>query len=316
MSWLPLGLDFDGGIPQQRRLVEQLRHVAELRAHERDLRLWASRAQAAKVRRAIEQLRAAHPGPWLTFYGSGDFNHVSLLLLETLPRDAQPVTLVLIDHHPDWFTLPPRYHCGNWVAGALRLPWVESAVLIGQGSADLRGHSFWVVPFRELCEGDVQVFPSTTARVRVPLRWPAAVRGAAGSTRRWYGTELRFPTVEQQGAAAVFDAVAARLAGQQVYVCLDKDCLAAPYAATDWDQGRLTLQEVLSGIERLQQTTKLVGMDVCGDAAPSPLRGVLKRLDAGRLFSRPARHADWLRINQETNLAILRSVTTDVVASR
>ena len=311
MDVLPLCLDLDGSIPLQKPLAAALAKIVDLRAAEHDMRLWANRTGLAAVRRTIHELRGQYPQPWLTFLGSGDFHHMTLLLLETLPPQTRPVTLVLIDNHPDWFIWPPRYHCGNWVAGALRLPWVDSVVLIGQDSEDLQGHCFWTAPFGALCAGRVQLFPYARSSVRVPLRWPVSVAGASRATRRWYGVDMGFDTIEQRGADQVFEELASRVAGRHVYVSIDKDCLASQWALTDWEQGRLSIEELQRGLQRLRASTQIVGIDICGEAAPHPLRGLLKRLDAGRLIAHPPVSLDGHRVNERTNLALLGACATE-----
>ncbi len=310
MEFLPLGLDLDGNIPRQTRLMAHLQEVMEFRAHEHALRLWARGHSIKELRNAIQGLRHRYPQPWLMFFGSGDFHHVTLVLLETLPKMLQPVTLVLIDHHPDWFVSPPRYHCGNWVAGALRLPGVNSVVLVGQGSADLAGHQFWFAPFGDLCRGRLQLIPYATSRIRVPLRWPATVDGVASSIRRWYGVELYFDTIAAHGITQVFDGLAERLSGCRVYLSIDKDCLQHQFAITDWDQGQLSLDDLLKGIQRLQRSVQIVGIDVCGDAAPSALRGLFKRIDAGRVTPRSMASKENDGVNEQTNLSLLEAFST------
>jgi len=312
MEFLPLGLNLDGSILRQTRLMARLQEVMEFRAHEPALRLWAREHSIKELRHAIKGLRHRYPQPWFMFLGSGDFHHVTLVLLETLPKILQPVTLVLIDHHPDWFVSPPRYHCGNWVAGALRLRWIRSVILVGQGDADLRGHQFWFAPFGDLCRGRLRLIPYATSRVCVPLRWPATVEGAASSIRRWYGVELYFDSIAAHGLAPVFDGLAERLSGRRVYLSIDKDCLRNQFAITDWDQGQLSLSDLVQGLQRLRRSTQIVGIDVCGDAAPSPLRGLFKRIDAGRvtLRSNAKTNKENDGVNEQTNLSLLEAFST------
>jgi len=312
---LPVGLDVDGSLPRQPQLVRALHEVAALRTFEDALRLWAAPRGLAAVRNVLHRWQAQHPQPWLTFLGSGDCHHLTLLLLQALSESARPATLIVIDNHPDWFVVPPRYHCGNWVSGALRLPWLREAILLGQDSPDLRGACFWRAPFRELRRGRVSLFPYGRSRIRVPFWWPRTVAGAAASTRRWYGVELSFQTVQQVGARRLFDEVASRVAGQRVYLSIDKDCLAPPYAATDWEQGRLSLDELRYGIQRVREAATLVGADVCGESAPGPLRGFWKRLDAARPTGNAALSTACGRVNEDTNLSLLDAFALPCVAT-
>src|SRR5262249_25734300 len=148
------------------------------------------RRAAEAARRQLAAARREHPGAWLAFLGSGDWHHLSLLLLGTL-RSAAPLTLILIDNHPDWSVLPPRHHCGNWVYGAMRPPQVAGAVLLGMDGPDLRARGLMLAPLGAIAAGRARLYPWRTARVRVPLRWPRGAQGG-GIVRHAWGTELRF----------------------------------------------------------------------------------------------------------------------------
>ena len=50
-----------------------------------------------------------------------------------------------------------------------------------------------------------------------------------------------------------------------IYISLDKDALRRDDARCDWDQGDLTLDEVLETIRALDKKHRLLGMDVCGE---------------------------------------------------
>lgn len=50
-----------------------------------------------------------------------------------------------------------------------------------------------------------------------------------------------------------------------IYISLDKDALGEEDARCDWDQGELSLQQVLSMMKDSMKTHALLGMDVCGE---------------------------------------------------
>jgi hypothetical protein len=102
-----------------------------------------------------------------------------------------------------------------------------------------------------------------------------------------------------------FEALALELAGQSIYLSIDKDCLLSDAAITNWGQGQLSLSGLISGIGSLLECCKIVGADICGEASPQPLKGFAKRLDAGRLLSQEDLLHEAHVINQKTNLALL-----------
>ncbi|MGA2501795.1 MAG: hypothetical protein ABSH20_28980, partial [Tepidisphaeraceae bacterium] len=284
-------------------LVASLADLVDLRDLGDAVRLRATQPDADRLRERLRQLRGRFTSPLLLFTGSGDYHHVALLLLATLAADSGPYTLVLIDNHPDWFRESPPNHCGNWVASALDLPQVGRAVLVGQNSPDLRWHRFYHSPFESLCDGRLTLHPFRLASRRIPLRWPACADNPARFTRHAWGTTLRFQPCDR--ADQILHRLATELAGQRVYVSIDKDCLTPRDATTDWEHGGFSLDGLCLGLRELASSCQLVGADICGDKAPDPLTGFWRRLDAGRLRHHPHDRAAAARINEIANLALL-----------
>ena len=265
-----------------RQLPDDLGTISEVDLAEgmERLRLRCSRGTAAQAIAAMHRARMKMPEPWLAFLGSGDFHHVSLMLLESLPADSPPLTLILIDHHPDWFFWPPKYHCGNWVSGALALPFIERIVIVGPASQDLHWSQFYGVPLKELAGGRLELIPFQCERVRLPL-----YSGPTGEcvARDGAGAMLSFRSMAGRGVAETFASIADSVRGKRVYVSIDKDCLCTEDAATDWEQGSLQLSEVAAGVAKIAAAAECLGADICGERAMSALAGFVKRLDAGRL---------------------------------
>ncbi|MBO4743761.1 MAG: hypothetical protein J5533_09030 [Bacteroidales bacterium] len=49
-----------------------------------------------------------------------------------------------------------------------------------------------------------------------------------------------------------------------VFLSLDLDVLSPAFARTDWDQGSMSLEELLSAIDRIMTAHRVLGVDVCG----------------------------------------------------
>jgi arginase family enzyme len=309
MNFHTINLGLDGSIQAQKALQARVDFSLDLQKLDDQLRLWASRLGVTTLRHSLSALRSASSLPWLTFLGSGDFHHVSALLLETIPDFYKPLHLVLIDNHPDWFNLPPRFHCGNWLSTALKLGWLKSATLIGQDSDDLASGNYLFAPFSELESGRVSVFPHSRESAFVPLRYPPVVHGVRASRRSMMGVQLHFDTVKNTGVRELASIISSRLKGQNVYFSIDKDAMIQRDAVTDWDQGRLSLKEVIDLISTISHKVRVVGVDVCGDTAPAPLKGILKRLDSERFWHGQFR--DWDNANttnERSNLALHEAV--------
>ncbi len=302
----PIALNIDGSLEHQPRLTAQCAATLDLSALENSLRLRASKKGREALAEKLRELRSQFPDPWLTYYGSGDFHHLSLSLLQSLsPPD--PFTLILIDNHPDWFKEWPTHHCGNWVSGALKLPNLSHIIMIGQDSEDLRPSKYFTAPFRELTTGKVTLHPLQRESVKVP-RWAKADALPDRAQRHWWGTKLNFQTVYEVGVSELFREVAEKFAGQNIYISIDKDCLDTADAIADWEQGGLRTVDVAAGVRGLVEHCNIIGADICGEHAARPLEGLIKRADAGRLFIRstPCSDADRQK-NERTNLALMEA---------
>jgi hypothetical protein len=283
-------LNFDDSVTRQADfLAEVAATTVDLAGLGPAARLWADRAQAEAIRRALDpELKGA-----ITFLGSGDYHYASALLLEQF---REPVSLVVFDHHPDWDRLPPRHGCGAWVSRALEQANVAQVVLVGNASADLSLPSILTGNWPAMRSGRVLQLPCAAPRRRA---WP-------GPRLPWH----------ELGAdpAGVFARAVAQLPCRQVYVSIDKDCLTAPYALTNWEEGRLTLELLLGFLEVLRRNCEIVGLDITGEYSAGTIPGRLKswcsRLDHPADFSARGRSPEEIaRVNGLTNRRIVGQLT-------
>ena len=159
--------------------------------------------------------------------GTGDYHYISLFWLE---RINEPFTLVLFDNHPDdqpTAFSPDTLSCGSWVAEARKLPFCKSTVWISS-SPDCTGVRRTFAP----------LIPPPAAPAVPPFTWSRATTGS------W--------TPVQSGEAPA------------IYLSIDLDVLSTEYARTDWDQGSMTLEELVTEIEEIKKSTRILGVDICG----------------------------------------------------
>ena len=52
-----------------------------------------------------------------------------------------------------------------------------------------------------------------------------------------------------------------------IYLSIDKDALHTQEAATNWDQGSLTFEQLANTLQILAQNRKILGIDICGERA-------------------------------------------------
>jgi hypothetical protein len=299
-------LDFDGSLLEQ----EGLRARGSPKVYA--LRGWGPRIRlACSVRRfqrfehslAVALGNRAESTPALTFYGSGDFHHVSLALVR---RVRASCNLLVLDNHPDWMRGVPFLHCGTWLNHAARLPQVRRVFHVG-GDVDFDNYFRWLAPWDLIRSGKIVVIPATR-RYR---------RG------RWQGinhTPLRAAAEIEAGAERVRQVLQPyreELRRWPLYVSMDKDVLMSAHAPVNWDSGRLTLAEAQTVLRTVLPAAEggLVGMDVVGDWSAVRVAGLFRRFlhwaEHPRLALTPA---DAAHGNERTNLALL--ATVDEAAAR
>jgi arginase family enzyme len=174
-------------------------------------------------------------------YGSGDFHHLAGWLAQ---RITKPATLVSFDNHPDCDVRPPRWSCGGWINRALELPNVQRCAVWGCGNFELNWPSRLFSNRRALASGQLQLHPWAE-------RFSAAVQN-------------RFNCMTRQNWRERFERFTNELTGQSVYITVDLDCLKAEEAATNWENGLFSAEEIAWAIKRLRERAQIVGGDVCG----------------------------------------------------
>lgn len=248
-------LHLDDALTAQGRLRQAVRECGGRQLDCRDLgpamRLWTRPPTLSQLRHRLATGLPLSFGPALVFCGSGDFHHVTPLLLErAIEAAGRPeTTLVHFDNHPDWVKFEPGAHCGSWVGRAARYPEVTKVITIGVCSQDIdrprsRGADLDIVE-----QGKVEVYP---------YRAPRAAERLTVAGREW-------PTIESMGEAAFAEYLPQRITTEAVYVTIDKDVLRPEDAGTNWDQGRTSLSFLKTLIERATVGRRVIGADVVGD---------------------------------------------------
>lgn len=236
----------------------------------------------------------------LTFFGSGDFHHLTFSLLKQF---REPMSVVLFDQHPDWDVTSPLPCCGTWVNDALRLPHIERVIVLGAGDEDLGGTQLWRGNRAALRSGRLEIYPAT---LETSL-WPGMGTFETACGKRSQG-RFRWKTLSKHGMSAVLDDVLARLPTERLYVSVDKDCLQSQFARSNWDAGELELSEVCAAIERLRTQCELVGADVTGEwSLPRFRRAWVRAVSRADHPEQEAPTHEELDANARTNLVLWRA---------
>ena len=208
-----------------------------------DCRSWGPRlrysARARDMEAFYESVRESIGR--FTLFGSGDFHHLSALWLRQF---TEPLTLISFDNHPDWDTRPPCWCCGTWINRALELPAVRRAAIWGCGNFELNWPGYLWVSRQALQAQRLEV-------------WPWTERLKESGRRRW-------PGMTREDWQEKFKAFARGLAGEDVYVTVDMDCLDREEAVTNWENGLFQAADIDWALEQIRLHANVVGGDLCG----------------------------------------------------
>lgn len=269
-------LDFDGSVIKQQNLLSRYAHqIISLKDLAPRARLWMNSCTSGAIQQYLKEVSRGT----VTFLGSGDFHHVSSLLLSQF---QEPLSLIVFDFHPDWDILPPRVACGSWVTQSLRRENIRKCFLIGVSSDDISYPWIQSGNLNSLKNNRLEIYPYTHGPTAVFLKKvPKNVsirvkKGFLGS--RIYWDEMRGKDLKE-----FFLSLIRRLPTRNVYVSIDKDCLRYEYALTNWEEGRLSLDELLLMLRLIKENLEIVGLDITGDysrvSVSGRLKGILSRLD-------------------------------------
>ena len=251
--------------PAFMRTCGEAQHIEALEIGSR-LRLWGRHPHLEELRRTLGgHFSSMSNEPLLTFMGSGDFHHVTALLLPfVLEKHPEPVTIVHFDNHPDWVNFDGGMHCGSWVNRALEYPQVSKIITVGVCSHDLRNPDWKGANLSLLSQGLLELYPYSHAPSRVIDDY------GTGASHYQRDRRIHWRTIEEMGEEAFIKTLLWQIKTRNVYITIDKDVLDLEDAKTNWDQGKMRLPLLLQLIDEIGKCHKVIGADVTGDYS-SPL---------------------------------------------
>ena len=274
-----------------------------------DIRLWGKPAKLDRLAARLDETFAAADAPKLCFMGSGDFHHITALLLEkSLAGRTEPVTVIHFDNHPDWVHCSDGMHCGSWVKRASTHPMIARILTVGVTSKDLTNPEWKGAGLSLLQDGVLELFPYAHAPSRVRRHY------GEGASHHQANGHIHWKTISEMGEETFLEMFLTRIPTRQVYLTIDKDVLRREDAETNWDQGHMSLSFLLAMIARIGRQHTIIGADVTGDYSPPNYTGSLLtrfRKKAEILLDQPVRSITMEKaaaVNTVSNLAILETL--------
>ncbi len=262
----PYLLHLDDAFEKQNLFVQQIARLAgqqiNARKQARLIRLWGNANALQKLKAYLrEQLyNPANQQPKLIFMGSGDFHHVSALLIELLAETTtEPFTIIHFDRHPDWVKFNNGMHCGSWAQHILKHKQVTRVITIGAGGKDFSQPEKAGAALDFIADEKLIVLPwePTISLVKKQYNW--------GAGHKQFGRQIIWEAVNMMAPNVLADFLIRQIPTRHIYMTIDKDVLPAADAATNWDQGGMPLAHLIQVVQSLQKNSILIGVDVIGD---------------------------------------------------
>lgn len=171
----------------------------------------------------------------------------------------EKISLILIDHHSDMYeTFPHMISCGSWLTELIKGDKIEKCIIIGVDAADFAIEKYSLQESRLLFFTENEPEKLLMSKITFEL------------------SKIETP----------------------VYISIDKDVLHPKYAATGWDQGNMSIEELRRLIFTIKNYAYVFGADICGEWTLPGDKILLTNEDIWRI-----------RLNEAANLEILKAFT-------
>ena len=296
-------LNFDDSLIRQQNLISRYQtEIIDLKDITGKARLWMD----DKTKRGIEERIRCSAKDSITFIGSGDFHHISHLLINQF---EEPLSIIIFDFHPDWETLPPRNGCGSWVSRTLENRNIVKCILIGVSSCDISSWNIQRGNIASLKDDRLQMYPYAHKPSLVFFR-RVPQNASFKLERGLLYTKIYWDALQDKNLTDFFQSLFKSMSTKRVYLSIDKDCLKKEYALTNWEEGMFSLDELLLILRLIKENFEIAGVDITGDYSKISVSGRLKalcsRLDHPKdIAAAKMPESIITAVNEDTNLKIL-----------
>lgn len=301
-------LNFDGAITTQGRLASRYKtEVINLEDIAPRARYWLDGKTEAEI---VKRIRHSAKDS-ITFLGSGDFHHITSLLLDQFDEEFG---VIVFDLHPDWDMLTFSLGCGSWVNRSLGKKNILKFILMGVSSRDISTFRIQTGNLNALKNDRAEIYPYSHAPTLSFLR-KVPDNLSINSRRNPLFTRIYWNELKNVNLVEFFLHVLRRFPLKKVYVSIDKDCLKDEYALTNWEEGRMSLKELLLMLKMIKENLDIIGLDIVGDYSRPDVKGPFKKIASYLDHPKDIRAntlspAGVTRLNEETNLRILERLNS------
>ena len=299
-------LDFDGSVTAQKGLLSRYDpEIVDLTDIGPQARFWA----VPSVREAAARRIPDGEKNRISFLGSGDFHHITEILLA---RYDEPMALIHFDFHQDWDSTCPLLHCGSWVSKALKRANIVKCITLGASAKKMSFFSLQAGDLKLLENDRLELYPYASEPGTVFLR--TVPRNSSCKTKRFpLMTRIAWKELRDQNLSEFAVHLVERLPTKKVYVTIDKDCMNAGSALTNWDQGKMTVDHVCDILKVIKERCDIAGMDITGDYSPvktgNALKDIMLRWAHPRGIAASGYSASAITaVNERTNLKIIETM--------
>lgn len=296
-------LNFDDSLDLQKTLLKQYTpEIVNLRDLGPRARLWLDKETKSQI---IERLANSGKNS-VTFLGSGDFHQVSNILISQF---SEPLSVIVFDTHPDWDSLPPRLGCGSWVTETLKCENILKFILIGVSSDDISSFNLETADLNSLSNNRLEIYPYAHRPSLVFLK--RIPRNISIQVKKWlFINKIFWSELRGKNLSEFILSLVKRIPTKKVYLSIDKDCLKSEFALTNWEEGLISLEELILMLKVIQENCDIIGADISGDYSPVIIRGRFKKFCSAFDHPKKVKAKDFSQnlisqINEETNLKIL-----------
>lgn len=180
--------------------------------------------------RRLEEAIKKHSPKGIHYIDSGNYHYISYLWLKKI---EMPLELILFDHHPDMqhSLFGDILSCGGWVESALKTcGFLKRILCIGVNEQLLS---------EEMINRSTVTFLS---------KQQLEQEDVCGVIQQWLSMKEDHAVKELP-----------------VYISIDKDVLSEEVVKTNWDQGTMQMETLLTALQCIFGKRRVIGMDICGE---------------------------------------------------